>query len=184
MASHFYLDDFPQSSEPLRESGLQGGSSHRGHRSLHRALRIPRTPETAAGRSAWIRRSSLGGATAPLGGFFFKTARRRPEQVPVEEAVRDLHVTPPTGARYRSRRAKRRESRNAGVEQPKAGAPSGPGQGQAAQQDSIVSQNEEAMFDLVLRSNQDELLQQLQRINGNQDATATFKMGLRPYRHT
>ena len=36
-------------------------------------------------------------------------------------------------------------------------------------------EHDEAKFDLVLRSNRDELLQQLQRINGNQDATATLK---------
>ena len=92
-------------------------------------------------------------------------------------------MAPPKGARHRSpsplrrrRRAKRRESRTEAVEEPKTGAPSGPGQGLTAQQDSTGGQNEEATFDLVLRSNRDELLQQLQHINSNLDATATFKV--------
>ena len=44
-----------------------------------------------------------------------------------------------------------------------------------SQQDSTGGQSEAAMFDLVLRSNRDELRQQLQTIIGNQDAHRHFQ---------
>ena len=73
---------------------------------------------------------------------------------------------------------KRREPRTEAVEEPRAAAPVGSDQGPTAQQDSTGGQSEAAMFDLVLRSNRDELRQQLQSTIGNLDATATFEDGL------
>ena len=113
-------------------------------------------------------------------------ARRRPEASPTrrsrERDLRHLLSRPGTvllhlhveGVVPSALNLGLKESKSQRLEHPL----SGPGQGQAAQQDSSVSQNEEAIFDLVLRSNGDELLQQQQRVNGNQDATATFKDGL------
>ena len=91
---------------------------------------------------------------------------------------RERPVTPPKAARQRSptpsrrrRRTKRREPRTAAVEEPKATAPAGSDKAPIAQQDSTGSHSEAAMFDLVLRSNRNELRQQLQSIIGNLDAT-------------
>ena len=100
-------------------------------------------------------------------------------------AVKDLRLLqrqPGNGLLHLHAPKASREPKTTAVEEPKATAPAGSGQAPIAQQDSTGSQNEAAMFDLVLRSNRDELRQQLQSIIGNADATATFKKGSQPCR--